>query len=106
MFKPSPLAGVVAHLRNGSVPSIGGSMTLQAALARVEAAEAQLEAARVQAKAVARREGRPIASLFGEGKFVLRATAEKWTDAAREQGLKAGCDAIVRSLTLDESPPF
>ena len=110
MFKNNPFAGITPFPRNGgSVPSIGGTVTLASALARVEAAEQALEAARAQAKAAARREGRSVSGLFAEGRFVSRATAEKWTDEARREGERAMANILSRSVSMesmDERSPF
>jgi hypothetical protein len=89
---------------NGSVPSIGGVPSLAAALVAVARAEDALEAARRQAKAAARREGRSVKNLFSEGKFVARASAEKWTDTAREEGLKAGVNFLADSVERVRNP--
>jgi hypothetical protein len=106
MFKSSPFSGLVPFRNggNGSMPSIGTSLT--AALAGVERAEQALEAARALARSVARREGKSVRHLFGESRFISRASGERWADQAREEGMKAGCDIIVAGLTLDASPPF
>jgi hypothetical protein len=99
MFKVNHLFG------NGSVPSIGGT-SLTAALAEVERCERALESARTQARAQARREGKSVRNLFGESRFVSRASAERWTDQARSEGEKAIADIITRGFNMDESPPF
>ena len=105
MFKSDRLAGVLNFRNGGSVPSIGGTVSLAAALAVVERAELALEAARSQAKAAARREGRSVSGLFAEGRFVSRATAEKWTDEARNQGFSAGHRFLSDALSRANRPP-
>jgi hypothetical protein len=96
MFKVNHLFG---NGSNGSVPSIGGGTpSLASALAQVERAEAALEAARRQAKAAARREGRGVRNLFSEGKFVARASAERWCDTARSEGECAGMSMLTDHL--------
>jgi hypothetical protein len=97
MFKNSPFAGFTRLHGNGALPRIswvGGTPSLVAALARVEAVEGTLAEARAAARAAARREGKPVAGLFGESRFILRATREKWTDAARLEGMHAVTRAI------------
>jgi hypothetical protein len=62
-------AGILNFRNNGgSVPSFGGTLSLAAALQRVDAAEQALAEARAQAKAVAKREGRGTRNLFSEGR--------------------------------------
>jgi hypothetical protein len=107
MFKSNPFAGITPFRgSNGSVPSIGGVPTLQAALAAVDRAEAQLEAARSAARAAAKREGKSVSGLFEDSKYILRASGERWADAAREEGVETGCDLVVRGLRMSEDPPF
>jgi hypothetical protein len=110
MFKTNPFAGITPFRGgNGSVPSIGGAPSLAAALAAVTRAEDALEAARRQAKAVARREGRGVKNLFAEGRFVLRASAEKWCDEARREGEKTMAAIFSRNLdeeSRDQNSPF
>jgi hypothetical protein len=105
MIKSSPFASLVPFRNGASVPSFGGTPTLASALAGVERAEAQLEAARAQAKAAARREGRGVSGLFAEGRFVSRATAEKWTDEARNEGWRAGHNFLSDVLSRASRPP-
>jgi hypothetical protein len=71
---------------NGSVPSIGGTTSLVAALAAVDRAEQALAAARALARSAAKREGRGARHLFSGGRFVSRASAERWCDEARSEG--------------------
>jgi hypothetical protein len=99
MFKVNHLFG-----GNGSVPSIGGVPSLSAALAAVSRAEDALAAARSLAKAAARREGKGVRNLFSEGKFVARASAEKWVDQARAEGLKAGVNFLADSVERVRNP--
>jgi hypothetical protein len=100
MFKVNHLFG-----GNGSVPSIGGTTSLAAALAAVDRAEQALEAARALARGAARREGKGIRHLFAEGRFVARASAERWCDQAREEGKHEGAlqvgDCLLRAHGLD-----
>jgi hypothetical protein len=93
---------------NGSLPSLGGT-TLAAALAGVERAEQALEAARALARAAARREGKSVRNLFSEGRFVSRASAERWCDQARAEGEKVMASILSRSVSMesaDENSPF
>jgi hypothetical protein len=94
---------------NGSVPSIGGTTSLAAALAGVERAEQALAAARALARAAAKREGRSGRGLFEDSQFILRATGEKWTDQARREGENAMAAIFCRNLdteSADENSPF
>jgi hypothetical protein len=94
---------------NGALPSLGGGTSLAAALARVDAAEQALADARSQAKAAARRENKPVASLFGESRFILRASGEKWANEARRAGEKVMADIFTRNLDVDaadDNSPF
>jgi hypothetical protein len=100
MFKVNHLFG-----GNGSLPSLGGT-TLGAALVAVTRAEESLAAARALARSAAKREGVAVRGLFEDSRFILRATGERWTEQAREEGVKAGCDLVVRGLRMDEDPPF
>jgi hypothetical protein len=107
MIKTSTFANLISFRNGGgSVPSIGGTPSLDAALVAVQRAEQALEAARSQARAAARREGTSTRNLFAEGKFVARSSAERWCDQAREEGGRAAGDALVRGLTMSEDPPF
>lgn len=93
--------------RNGaSVPSLGGTPTLQAAMARVDAAEQTLSAARAAARAAAKAEGKSTRYLFDGHQFVARASAERWCDEARKEGVKTGCDLLVRAFRMEADPPF
>jgi hypothetical protein len=96
MFKVNHLFG-----GNGSVPSISGTPSLASALAGVERAEQALEAARSAAKAAARREGKGVRHLFAEGRFVSRASAERWTDTARQEGRNEVIDSMLEARGLD-----
>jgi hypothetical protein len=102
MFKLSHLYG-----GNGSVPSIGGTPSLASALAAVAQAEDVLATARAVAKSAARRAGKGVKNLFSDGRFVSRASAERWTDSARSAGFNAGMsqmtDMIIRAQGDD--PP-
>jgi hypothetical protein len=110
MFKNNRLAGVLNFRNGGTGPLVvGGSMTLGAALARVDAAEQALADARSAAKAAARRENKPVASLFGDSRFILRASGEKWADEARRAGEKVMADIFTRNLDVDaadDNSPF
>jgi hypothetical protein len=90
---------------NGARPSLGGGTSLAAALQRVDAAEQALADARSQAKAAARRENKPVASLFSDSRFILRASGEKWADAARREGettvMRIHTDAMFHARGLD-----
>jgi hypothetical protein len=106
MFKNNRLAGVLNFRNGGTGPLVvGGSMTLAGALQRVDAAEQALADARSQAKAAARRENKPVASLFGESRFVSRASAERWCDQSRSAGEKAMVDIFARTLDMDAADP-
>jgi hypothetical protein len=97
--RPSPFAGVVPFRSNGSsVPSIGGTVTLAAALSRVAAAEEALSAARAHARAAAKREGVSVRGLFEDSRYILRATGEKWCDEARAEGDSAGYQRACKHL--------
>jgi hypothetical protein len=105
MFKNSPFAGIT-HIRgNGSVPSIGSAPSLEAALERVEQVEAALSPARAVAKAAAKREGKPVANLFGDSTFVLRSSAEKWTDTSRREGWIEGVNFVAKAFERAYNPP-
>jgi len=107
MIKTSTFANLISFRNGGgSVPSIGGTVSLEAALADVARCERALEAARSQARGAARREGVNTRYLFDGHPFVARSSAERWVDDARAEGVKAGCDLVVRGLTLAEDPPF
>jgi hypothetical protein len=95
MFKLTNFTG------NGSVPSIGGTPSLAAALVAVDRAEQALEAARSQAKAAARREGRGVKNLFSEGRFVARSSAEAWCATSRAEGRAEVLDAMCEARGLD-----
>jgi hypothetical protein len=105
MFKNNPFAGVLPFRNGGSVPSIGGTPTLSAALAAVSRIEDALQAARSQAKAAARREGKSVRHLFDGHPFVARSSAEGWVDRARQEGRTAGMrfllDTILEAQGLD-----
>jgi hypothetical protein len=105
MFKLSHL-----YAGNGGMQSLtGGTTSLASALAAVERAEAALAAARNLAKAVAKREGQSVRGLFENSRFVLRETAERWTDTARREGEKNMAAIFTRDLdteSADENSPF
>jgi hypothetical protein len=77
------------HLSGGrtSVPSIGSvDVSLAVALDRIASAEAALENARSIARQAAKREGKSCSGLFAKSIFILRDTATRWCDEAREEG--------------------
>jgi hypothetical protein len=90
-----------------SVPTVNGESTssLALGLARCAAAEANLESARVTARAAARREGVKISGLFSESQFVMRGTAERWTDEARAEGHEQGAKEITAAYKMMLAPP-
>jgi hypothetical protein len=90
---------------NGARPSIGGGMSLAAALVGVEQAGQALQAARSAAKAAARREGRSIKNLFSDGRFVSRASAERWCEQVRNEGASKLGEAILRVFNDDGARP-
>jgi hypothetical protein len=94
------MAFKLPHLiSTGRLPSlVAGTLSLSAALAEVDRAEQALEAARSAAKAAARREGRGIKNIFSEGRFVARASAERWCDTARLEGRLAGMQELADRL--------
>jgi hypothetical protein len=104
MFKINPFAGVTPFRNGGSMPTINGNMTLATALQRVEAAEAALSAARAAARSAAKRESHSVRGLFEDSKFILRASGEKWTDQARDDGWKAGVNFLADSLESLRNP--
>jgi hypothetical protein len=103
MFKSNKLAGVLNFRNGGGIGPlvVGGSMTLAGALQCVDAAEQALADARSVAKAAARRENKSVASLFGESRFILRASGEKWADEGRRQGEKTMIAIFSRTLDMD-----
>jgi hypothetical protein len=90
---------------NGSIPSIGGVPSLQAALAGVQRAEQALAAARALARSAAKREGKGVRGLFEGSQFILRATGERWCDQSRSAGEKAMVDIFARTLDMDAADP-
>jgi hypothetical protein len=93
---------------NGSVPSIGGT-SLASALAEVARAEAGLAAARALARSAAKREHVAVRGLFENSRFVLRETAERWTDQARREGEENMAAIWCRNLdteSADETSAF
>jgi hypothetical protein len=110
MFKLPHFAGGATPFRgNGSVPSIGGAVSLASALAAVERAEAALAAARALARSAAKREGVAVRGLFEDSRFMLRETGERWCDQARAEGEKVMASILSRSVSVeaaDENSPF
>jgi hypothetical protein len=94
-----PLAGIVPF-RGASVPSIGGTPSLASAFAAVERAESVLAEARSAARAAAKREGKPTTTLFGDGRFIARASAEKWCEQARSEGKHEGHREAVDAMFI------
>jgi hypothetical protein len=99
MFKVNHLFG-----GNGSVPSFGGT-SLASALVAVDRAEAVLAGARALAKAAAKREGQSVRGLFESSNFVLRASAERWTDTARREGEKTMINILSHTVETDSKDP-
>jgi hypothetical protein len=95
MFKVNHLFG-----GNGSVPSFGGT-SLASALVAVDRAEQALEAARSAARAAARREGKAVRNLFSEGRYVARASAERWCEQSRAEGRNEVIDSMYEARGLD-----
>jgi hypothetical protein len=95
----------VLNFRGGSVPSIGGTVSLASALARVEAAEQALSAARAAARAAAKAEGKSTRYLFDGHPYVARSSAEKWVAEARAEGWRDGHAFLSDALTRANRPP-
>jgi hypothetical protein len=100
MADPSPFAKLAAlYSRNGA-----STNSLDLALSRVTIAERNLEEARSTARVVARREGVPLANLFGKTQFIARSSGERWADEARVAGAEERTLVIIKALKAARDP--
>jgi hypothetical protein len=88
----------------------GGDTSLALLRQRLERAESELEAARAAMRSAADSAGIKRAGLFSGSAFISRETGEKWADAARNEGWRAGAtffaDAVESLRNPDPDDPM